>query len=410
MTSRRAALWALGIIFAANFLNYLDRQLVSALEKPLEEALGLDAFEFGLLWTLFTLGYMLCAVPTGFLADRTSRTRLFGLCILIWSAATIASGMAQSKEVLYVARVLIGVGEAGCLIIGPSLISDLFTKEVRGRALSVFYLGMPLGGTTAFILTAVLFYIDWREVYEAAGLPADLIDIYLAAPWRNMFYLAGLPGLLVAALIAAMPDPPRGASEGAHHGMHGGGLGQYLHLLRTPTLLLIILGQAFSVVTLIPLIHFGVKFFEDERGLGPQEARLLAVVFLVAGVCGMVVSGLLGDRLARRIKGAYALLAGVCFLTGWPCLLAGFLVPDRGVFLPALTAGCFLIFMCMPAVNTQIANVVSPAQRGTAWALAVFILHLLGDTLAPPVFGLVSDRIGRQTAFTVFSGALIFAG
>src|SRR5271170_3250941 len=136
MTQRRAALYALGVIFAANFFNYTDRQLVSALEEPLRETLKLDEEEFGFLWTLFTIGYMLCAVPVGILADRFSRTRLFALCIVVWSVATIASGLAEDKWVLYTARVFIGVGEAGCLVIGPSLISDLFATEVRGRALS----------------------------------------------------------------------------------------------------------------------------------------------------------------------------------------------------------------------------------------------------------------------------------
>src|SRR5947208_15462823 len=84
-------------------------------------------------------------------------------------------------------------------------------------------------------------------------------------------------------------------------------------------------------------------------------------------------------------------MAGVSFLLGWPCLLVGFHAESRYVFLPALTLGSFFYFLCMPAVNTQIANVASPAQRATAWALAVFVLHLLGDTAAPPVFGGIND-------------------
>src|SRR5262245_27946951 len=154
MLSRTTVLWALVVILAANFLNYTDRQLVSALEKDIshDPTLHLNETQFGLLWTLFTLGYMVCAVPIGVLADRVSRTRLFAVCVFVWSLATVASGLATSKEVLYISRVLIGVGEAGCLVIGPSLLSDYFTSRVRGRALSFFYLGMPLGGATAFLL------------------------------------------------------------------------------------------------------------------------------------------------------------------------------------------------------------------------------------------------------------------
>lgn len=391
MNTARTALYALVVIFLANFLNYLDRNLVSALETPLSSSLGLEEWEYGLLWTLFTVGYMICAVPIGLLADRFNRTRLFAVCIVVWSIATIASGMAETKWILYVARVFIGVGEAGCLVIGPSLISDLFSPQYRGRALSAFFLAMSLGGTSAFLL---------------AGM------FYFSLGWRNMFYVAGAPGFLIAVVIWLMADPPRGGTEGAHHGMHGGGnLGEYLKLLRTPTLLLVILAQAFAVIILIPLMHFGVKFFEDRRGLGAEESRIsLGMMALVGGSLGIIASGFVGDRLFRVTKRAYSLLAAIAYLAAWPCLLVGFSSEEKGVFLTALTVGSFFLFLCMPAVNTQIANVVSPAQRSTAWALAVFILHLLGDTLAPPVFGKVSASIGRQEAFVYFSFGLLLAG
>jgi hypothetical protein len=97
-------------------------------------------------------------------------------------------------------------------------------------------------------------------------------------------------------------------------------------------------------------------------------------------------------------------------LAGWPCLFVGFWAQSPWVFLPALTLGCFFYFLCMPAVNTQIANVASPAQRATAWALAVFILHMLGDTAAPPLFGFASRQLGRQQAFAFFSFALLLSG
>jgi predicted MFS family arabinose efflux permease len=447
--ARSGALWALGVIFAANLLNYIDRTLVSALGEPIRKDLHLRGWEFGLLWTLFTVGYLVCAVPIGLLADRpsrlrksglflglivllggtlgilgsrvlgarfiaqhlwvflpattlgaffifalmaavNSRTRLFSLCIVVWSIATVASGLAQSKLVLYTARVFIGVGEAGCLVIGPVLISDYFSLRARGRALSIFYLGLPLGGTLAFVLAGAL--------------------LGILGSWRTMFYLAGAPGFLVAALIWALPDPPRGAAEGSQHGVRIEGLGRYLELLKTPTLLLIILGQAFAVFFLVPVIHFGAQFFEDQRQLGAGQARIfLGLIVLVGGGLGTAVSGLVGDRFARRHTGAYSLLAGVSFLLAWPCLLLGFTAQHPWVFLPATSLGAFFIFTCMPAVNTQIANVVSPAQRATAWALAVMILHLLGDTLSAPLFGFIQDRIGGQPAFLRFSCAVLLA-
>ncbi len=139
------------------------------------------------------------------------------------------------------------------------------------------------------------------------------------------------------------------------------------------------------------------------------QSSLAMLAMMALGSVGMVISGWIGDRLASRFRGAYALVAGVGFLLGWPCLLVGFRSPEFWVFLPALVIGCFCMFLCMPAVNTQIANVVHPTQRAAAWALAVFVLHLLGDTAAPPIFGMCDEWLGRQQAFEIFSAALLLA-
>src|SRR5262245_66055322 len=121
---------------------------------------------------------MICAVPIGLLADRYRRTSILAFCVTVWSLATVASGLAQTKLVLNIARVFIGVGEAGCLVIGPSLISDYFPVKFRGKALSIFYLGMSLGGGTAFILPmALLGVLTWRESCYASGAPG--------VPWRR---------------------------------------------------------------------------------------------------------------------------------------------------------------------------------------------------------------------------------
>src|SRR5262245_31576134 len=98
-TGRRFVLWALAVICVANFFNYMDRMLVSALEKQLVASFQLSNVEFNLLWSLFTVGYMACAIPIGYLADHFNRTRLFALCVAIWSAATVATGLADTKLV-----------------------------------------------------------------------------------------------------------------------------------------------------------------------------------------------------------------------------------------------------------------------------------------------------------------------
>jgi MFS family permease len=393
--------YALAVVFAANFLSYLDRQIIGALEHQLRDAYGLSKTEFGVVGSSFTIGYMVFAPVVGFLVERMHRPRLFAVCVVVWSIATIGSGFAPNKFVLYATRFFIGIGEAGCLVIGPTLLSDYFSKEVRGKALSVFFLALPLGGTAGYIVGGLL--------NKAVG-------------WQYTFLFAGLPGFAVAALIAFLIDPTQGAQDGevdtsAGHGAHGahgrggGGLKSYLELLRNRTLLLIILAQAFAVMFLQPLLLFGVGFFETERGLSKETATItLGVIALVAGGAGNMLSGILGDRLAVRYRGAYALLAGIAFAAGLPCLLLGFTTHNRVVMMIGIGLGAFFYFLCMPAVNTQIANAVTAHQRAMAYALAVFILHFLGDAGAPPAFGAVADWLGStQTAFFVFSFSLLLA-
>jgi MFS family permease len=386
--SRKYLAYALAVIFAANFLSYLDRQIVSALEEDLGRDLHLNAKQFGFLWTAFTLGYMVFAPVVGFLTDRYRRTRIFAVCVLLWSLATLASGWAGSYPSLAASRFFIGIGEAGCLVIGPTLLSDYFARRVRGKALAVFFLGLPLGGVSGYLVGGF--------VSKHYG-------------WREAFYAAGLPGFAIAALIWLLTEPQRGAGEQAPvQAVHG--IKPYLQLLKNRTLVLIILAQAFAVIILVPLLHFGVNFFQTERGMDKVAATTtLGVVALVGGVAGNMLSGIIGDRLARRRLGAYALLAAIGFGAGLPFLLIGFNATDPAAYLSALTVGAFCYFLCMPAVNTQIANVVPANERAMAYALAVFVLHLLGDTGAPLAFGAVSDALGgnRQLAFTLFSIALV---
>jgi len=414
--TKRYTRYALAVIFFANLLSYLDRMIIGAIEKALSEEIGLTKDEFGWVASFFTIGYMVFAPIVGFMTERFKRPRIFAVCVFLWSLATLGSGFAHSKHVLYVMRFFIGIGEAGCLVIGPSLLCDYFSKEVRGKALSVFFLALPVGGTLGYIVGGIL-----TQYFS----------------WRHAFYFAGIPGFAIAVLIWLLIDPPRGgteksdqpASPGKDPPILGSGpagavpaglfqkawhaVSPYISLLKNQTLLLIIVAQAFAVFFLQPLMIFGVGYFQDSLLLSPVEANLtLGIIALVAGGLGNMLSGVIGDRMARRRKGAYALLAGIGFSMGFPFLAVGFLLKSPWLALPALGAGAFCYFLCMPAVNTQIANSVSFQQRAMAYALAVFILHFLGDTFAPPLFGKAVILMGNQTqkTFLLFSCSLLFAG
>jgi len=386
--SSRYLAYALGVVFFANFLNYADRQVVSALEVEIKSAFDMSKAEFGALWSAFTLGYMVFAPLIGYAAGKYRRTLMFAACVFIWSLATIGSGLATGKTGLFLSRFLIGVGEAGCLVIGPTLVADYFSDRVRGRALALFFLGMPLGGTAGYLI-------------------GGLVTQYTGG-WQNAFYVAGAPGLVAAVLIAMLAEPSRKGDtspEGQEQGVK-----QYFALLKNRTLMLIILAQAFAVMILVPILHYSIEFFQKERGMTKVEASLaLGVIGLVGGLIGSGLAGWLGDRLAKKTRGAYALLAGLAYAISLPAFFIGFLVESRAVFLGSLGIGATCLFLCMPSVNTQIANVVPAHQRAMAYALAVFVLHFLGDMAAPPLFGQVAEIYGSQNTFLVTSSTLVLA-
>src|SRR3972149_4546284 len=168
--SPKYAYYALIVILIANLINYADRFLVSAVLPDIKSHFDISGTKEGLLWTAFTLGYMLSAPFIGYLSDRKRRPTIFAVCVFIWSLATIASGlsgMTKDYNILFISRVVTGVGEAGCLIVGPTLLSDYFPERIRGKILAVFYLGMPLGSIAGFLLGGKIPL--WQTAFYIAG-------------------------------------------------------------------------------------------------------------------------------------------------------------------------------------------------------------------------------------------------
>lgn len=390
--SRRYAAYALGVFFTANLFNYLDRFLVSALLSDIQKDFHLNDKEGGILWVAFTVGYMLSAPFIGYLSDRKARVRIFAFCIFLWSIATVGTGIAQTFLELVSARIAIGIGEAGCLIIGPSLISDYFQRKARGKMLSIFYLGVPLGGAAGY-LTGGLIAADHG--------------------WRMAFFIAGAPGAIIAILMWILIEPQRGAmDESPSHGAPKANLGMkdYFDLLRIPSLLMIIFAQAAAVFAFVPLLHFAAKYFETVRGFTKPEANMLMVLASIAGIAGSFIGGIAGDWLNKKTRAAYAIVAAVGYTLGIPFILLGLFSTAQFIYVSSMIIGPLFIFMCMPVVNTHIANVVNARQRAMAYAVTVFVLHLLGDTVSPILFGAMSDSVGMGEAFFIFPFTLLLSG
>src|SRR5438309_4117498 len=197
MTRAARPLLALGLLTALNFLNYIDRYILPAVQPLIKREFHPSDSELGALATVFFVFYMCCAPGIGFLADRKSRKLIITIGALIWSGATLLTAVTYDFTALLIRHTIVGVGEATFSLIAPAYIADLFPEERRGRVLAFFYMAIPMGAALGYVIGGAL------------GTRYG---------WRNPFYVRAIPGFLVApAFYFATEEPVRGAPEPALH-------------------------------------------------------------------------------------------------------------------------------------------------------------------------------------------------
>lgn len=395
----RSAAALLLTLFFINFLNYADRYVLSAVLEQVSGDLGLDPRREGWLATAFTLGYMFSSPIVANFGDRWTRPRIVALCCLVWSLATAASGLATGFWSLLVARVLIGVGEAGFLTVGPPLIADAFSKEARGRSLSVFYTGVPIGSACGFVLGGLL--------------PAVRLSESLALGWRGTFFVVAIPGVLAAAVAWFLHDPPRGAHDVAGE-LHAeiprkGTVREQLALFRNRTFLLVTVAFTGVAFATVPLLHWLPQFFGEVKHLDPRKANvLIGMTLILPGILGTLLGGWAGDRISRRgIPGGYLIVAALGLGGGLVCLWTAILSHTAAVYFPALFLGVLCFMSCTPTLNTTIANISAPNARAMAYATVIFCMHMLGDTLSPLLFGKLIHDHGLERSYLFMPVALL---
>ena len=394
---RRSAGWALALLTAVNLVNYLDRFIVPALVESLKrsEMRPTDA-QLGSLATAFLLVYTVASPVFGRLGDRRRRPRLLAAGVALWSLATAAGAFAHTFGQLFAARAAVGVGEAAYATIAPALLADLFPAGRRGRAFSIFFMATPVGAALGYIL-------------------GGLVDQHFG--WRAAFLVAGVPGLLLALGCFALPDPPRGASEPAGAAAPdavgtGGVLAACRRLLENRLYTRTLAGYAAYTFALGALAFWTPAFLERVRGV-PHDAATVqfGIIAVATGITGTLAGGWLADRLGRTRPRAELWLSGWATLAAAPAAVGVFLLHEKAAYLSAIVVAELLLFCSTGPINAVIVGVVSPAERATASALAIFTIHAFGDVPSPPLVGLLSDAQGLQAAFLLLlPPAVVLAG
>jgi MFS family permease len=390
---------ALGVLSGLNLLNYIDRYLASGMLPLIAADLKLTDADSGLLFSVFIATYVLVSPLAGWLGDRRRRFPLAAIGVLIWSAATFGSGLAPTLAVFLVVRAVVGVGEASYSVVTPSLLSDFYPPERRGRALAVFYAAIPLGSAMGFALGGVL--------GQHIG-------------WRPAFFFAGGPGAVLALALLFLRDPPRGAFDRPRAASQlKPTIGQTLkELWSRRSFIYNTAAQTIYTFTMGGLAVWMPTYFVRERHLPVDRAGVMfGGVLCLAGFAGTLVGGRLGDALAARSRSAHFQLSGWALIASLPFTALAILSPHPAIFWPAMGITLFLLFLNTGPLNGALANVLPATLRGQGFALNVVSIHLLGDVLSPPIIGRISDRVGGLKwpvfgagALLVIAGLVLLAG
>ena len=391
--SRRDANSALAILTAINFLNYIDRYVPAAVFEPIKRELHFTDAQLG--WTLsaFMLTYSVTSPLFGRLGDLMTRKYLISAGVALWSFATAGAGLARSFWHMFVPRSLVGIGEASYATLAPTIITDFYERERRGRALAVFYAAIPVGSALGFVLGGKL-----AEIYG----------------WRAAFFMVGLPGLMFALLALAIREPRRGGSDAASARAELPTptlAGTYRMLWRNRTYALVTAGFVAYTFALGGLVGWIPAFLERYDGMTTAQAnQMFGAITVVSGFLGTFCGGFLGDYLLRYTRNSYLWISGLCMFAGAPVSVIALTSREPAIFLPAIFLAEFFLFLNTGPLNAVVLGCVPAQIRATAMAVNIFFIHALGDAISPPVIGMLSDRFGLFRATLLAPLMMIVSG
>lgn len=370
--------WILFVLTLVYGLNVVDRYLLGILLPQIKAELSLPDWSLGVLSGFaFAVFYATLGLPIARLADRHSRKTIISACLALFSAATAVCGFASSFLTLFLARIGVGIGEAGTGPASYSMISDLFEKARRSTAMAIYAIGGNLGLLIGF----------------AAGG-------YMAANygWRSAFFVIGSPGILVALLVFfTVRDPARGAADrlAPNAGMPTTMVDAFKFLWSQPAYRWIVIGS-----TLVQFLGTGVvnwlpSMLERSHGMVEDEVGIkLGLAIGIAGSIGtLVLGGLVADRLSKRDLrwGLWVLVIGeLLLIPGYALVL---LAPTGDLAISAFFLPAMLATFFMGPVLALTQALAPPDMRATAGALLMFIISLIGAGLGPVAVGLLSDLL-----------------
>jgi predicted MFS family arabinose efflux permease len=359
--------------------NFMDRQIIGILAVPIKADLGLSDSQLGLMGGLaFALFYTGLGIPIAMLADRSNRTWIMTFALTVWSAMTAVCGLATNFWQLFLARMGVGVGEAGGVAPAYSLIADYFPSHQRSRALSIYSFGIPIGSAMGIVF---------------GGVIATYID------WRMAFFIIGIAGVLIAPIFKmTVTEPQRGQFDKQVSGIQTPSFRDVIRTLaRKPSFWLLSVGASFSSMMGYGAFFWLPSFFVRSFELSLLNASLFyGGILLVGGLAGIWAGGWAGDRFGHKKRTQYATIPAFAFLATVPFYILGLLSPTLTLIFFILIIPTALGLVWLAPLLSAIQHLVQPNMRATASAIFLFINNLLGIGLGTWALGALSDVLYLQ--------------
>jgi len=382
--------YALGVLAVVYMFNFIDRQILAILLPSIKNEFAVSDTVLGLLTgTAFALFYVSLGVPIARYADRSNRRNLIALAVAIWSGMTAISGMVANFWQLALARVGVGIGEAGCSPPAHSMIADMYPPERRSAAMGVYTLGISAG---------IMF------AYLAGGWFVENVG------WRQTFFAVGLPGLLLALIVRfTIREPARGASEQRSDSGDQPTLGEvWTFLARRRSFVYMAVGSGLSSWVGYSIIFNMPSFLTRSFDVGTTSIGVwLGLIYGIAGGIGFFMGGYIVDRIGRHShRKALGFLAA-------STLLATFF--NAGVFLSSSMFWCLLLLIIPSIISNfylapvlgQTQSLVSLRMRAVASSLILLILNVIALLIGQPLTGFVSDALAAAQGTESMRSALL---
>ncbi|MBO9580724.1 MAG: MFS transporter [Sphingobium sp.] len=373
----------LAMLLIVYVFNFVDRQILSILAAPIQAELKLDDAQMGLLGGVaFALLYSTLGVPLAWIADRSSRTWVITVSLLLWSGFTALCGTANGFWQLFLARLGVGIGEAGGVAPSYAVIGDYFPSHRRALALSVYSLGIPLGSAIGVL---------------AGGYIAARVD------WRTAFFVVGIGGVLIAPLFKLAVRDKRAAPGTGETPRFGKVVGI---LAAKPSFWFLSFGAAMSSMMGYGLAFWMPSLLQRSFGLDlVQSSRFLGALMLTGGVAGVLAGGALGGQLGARDRAFFAWVPAIAFAIGVPLYAAGIFSGSPWIAFLLFLIPSALAYIWLGPVITAVQHLVAPAERATASALFLLINNLIG--LGGGIYAL--GAISKALASTYGADALRYS-